>query len=314
MFRVTNNTVTGPVTTAVFGALPQNVNTTTALEEFRANDLNTKATLGAMISVLATTAVKDEPTGTTAEELEEKELINNCKSMFLPAIPETWNRILNETPADPPTESDTLNTAIRLNLPQAPKWLVNFINAAKKKPLDDNNVEGWFAEMGHTATKGAPVASFINRITPFFPDNISDANFRDRLAPGIWSKYRQTRVSAGNIMAPLLEDFRHLGITTADDEVETAITNSRDNPWSTEMSLEIHSKYKAYAALYLEVSGRPIDQWHQGNAAVEELPSAKVRKIKDIFRRYLEVKNNTAGIDSINTVAGFRTQVITDTW
>lgn len=314
MFRVTNNTVTGPVTTAVFGALPLNVNTSTALEEFRASDLNTKATLGAMISVLATTAVEPDPIGNTAEDEERRELITNCQNMFLPAMPETWNRIFNEAPANPPSESDTINAAIRRNVPQATKWLINFINAAKKKPLDDTNVEGWFAEMGHMGTKGAPIASLINRIAPFFPDRISDANFRVNLAPGIWSTYRQTRVSAGNIMAPLIEDFRSLGITTPDDETETAITNSRNNPWSTEMSLEIHNKYKAYAALFLEVSGRPIDQWHQGNSAVEELPSAKVRKIKDIFRRYLEVKNNTAGIDAINTVAGFNIPAITDTW
>jgi len=314
MFRVVNNVATAPVTTAVFGDLAENTNTSAALEELRANDLNTKSTLGAIVDLLATTATMQPPTEDDAVAENMRELINNCSSMFRPGVANGWLLLFGAPATNPPTESDDINAAIRLNGPKAGRWVINFVNAAKKKRLEDSNVEGWFAELGHNGTKGAPIASLINKIAPFLPDRIEDENFRAMLAPGIWSSYRQARVSAGSIIFPLLEDFRNLGITEDGDEVERAVIACRENSWDTALSLNIPERIKAYASLFREVSGSPIEKWYQGNSAVEAMASVKVRKVRDIFRRYLEVKNDTAGINAINTIADFDTAVINDTW
>jgi len=314
MFRTTNRNAAAPVSTFIFSNLSPGSETSTVLEEFRANDVNTKSSLGAIIKRLAITATTAKVEASVAGFENTNDLISNCSAMFRKGAAEEYLIMLNAKPSDTPTESDDINTAIELNVNNATLWIINFVNAAKKKTLEQDNVEGWFAELGHTGSKGAPIASLINRVSPFFPDMIDDENFRDSLAPGIWSSYRQTRVSAGKIMYPMFEDFRALGITEEDDDVEEAIKECNDNPWNTNLSLSIQSKYKAYAALFLQCCGKSLDEWHQGNKAVDELPAAKVRKVKEIFKKYLEVKNESTGIDTITDVAGFRTTAVTDTW
>jgi len=108
-------------------------------------------------------------------------------------------------------------------------------------------------------------------------------------------------------MVKLLDDFRELGITTAGDATEVAINAANDAPWDTSLSLAIPNKYKAYASVYLEVCGTGIDDWWQGNNAVDELPAARVRGAKVIFKKYLELKNNTDTIDAIDDISDITT-------
>lgn len=206
--------------------------------------------------------------------------------------------------ANPPTDNDFNLDAMAANAASCPNWLADLINAAKKKTLTDDNVEGYFAMLGHSGTKPSVIARFINQLCPFFPDMVGNDGFRALLAPGVWTTYRNTRVSTGLILRNLLPDFRAVRITVAGDANEVAIIASANSPWEVNLANNIPDKIKAYGCIFLQVAGTPIDSWYQGNKAVDDLSSAKVRGAKAIFRKYLEVKNNVS-VDAFTDVAAF---------
>jgi hypothetical protein len=300
MFDLNAAEVQAPVTTPVFANPVQGADVSTYLEDFKANDINTKATIGSIIKLLADEAVRN-PTDQDAVPA----LITNCGRTFMAGAAAAFNALVAANTANPPTDNDLVKSAIIANTPNAAHWFVNLTNAAKKKPLTESNVEGFFAALGHVGTKASAVASLLNKLVAFFPDQISVANFRATLMPGIWTTYRNTRVSTGIILKKLLPEFRDLGITVAGDQVELAIEASAAAPWDLNLSLDIPDKYKAYGCIFLEAAGTPIDTWYQGNKARDDLPAVRVRGAKAIFKKYLEIKNDTAAIDEIQTIQDF---------
>jgi hypothetical protein len=294
MFAPKSKEVVAPVTTPVFGD-PGTSNISDYCAEFKATDQNTIATVGSIICVLAE----------VANDKADSPLRSNCRNAFIGESYTKFMDLITAPGAAPKSDNEHAILAIRANMPAVPNWLVNLISAAKKKPLTDENVGGFFAMLGHTGTKASAVARLVNQIAVFFPDKISDSAFRALLADGIWTTYRNTRASTGGILKKMLPDFRALGITSLNDADEGYIIASADAPWDLNLSVLILDKYKAYGAIFLQAAGTPIDKWYQGNKAVEGLPAARVRAIKDVFLKYLEVKNKIDGVSTITTVDGF---------
>lgn len=295
MFTTNDRTLVAPVTTSIFNAPAPNANITAYLSDFRATDNNTVATLGGILLALTTAANSNDDTP----------LRDNVRKMFTGNSYIAIHNLMADPGADPADDNGRNIVSIRFNLAASVNWIINLVNAAKKKPLTDDNVEGFFAMMGHTSTKAGVITRFINQIQAFFPDNIDNEPFRNMLAPGVWTTYRTSRVSTGAILINLLPDFRILRITVQGDADEDAITACAARPWDTNLSLAIRDKFKAYGCLYLQAAGTSIDNWYQGNRAVSNLPAAKVRMAKEIFRRYLEVKNSVGDLNTFVEAAGF---------
>jgi len=298
MFTPLNNNVTAPVTTPVFATPAANADISTYLGDFRATDMNTIATIGAIVRCMCVAAI-----GGGAVPVA---LRNNARKAF---VGDSYNAIeaLMAAPAAAPADDNELSIiAIRLNEGSATNWLADLINAAKKKPISDTNVEGYFAMLGHSGTKPGVVARLINQVSVFFPDSVATQAFRDILAPGIWTTYRVTRVSSGIILRELLPDFITLRIVVHGDADEIAILDCSNSPWDVALATAIPDRLKAYGCIFLQTAGTPIDSWYQGNRAMDDMAAAKVRGAKDIFRKYLEVKN-AVDVDVLDNVAAFAT-------
>jgi hypothetical protein len=305
MFALTSKAVSSPVTSPPFrkmkdddkGKLTETF--TQYLEDHRCNNSTTVSTMGGMIMYLMVDAE-----GKNASS-------DSSKSLFRPgAIAQLKQAITNAAGED----SENVE-ASKLNIPHAANWLVNLLNASHKKKLTAGNVEGFFAMMRHTGTSGSAIAWLINSISPFYPDSILATGFRELLADGVWTTYRMTRVTTGQTMWKNIDAFRDLGITVKGDAVEAVIKASFDAPWDVTLSMKIPEKYKAYTCVYLETAGIPIEKWYQGNSARDALPAARVRGAKEIFRRYLEVKNSVKDLEKIDTVSAFaKDEQVTGFW
>jgi hypothetical protein len=301
MFMPPNNNVVPPVTTPIFGDIA-GATITDYLANFRATDLNTIATMGAIVFVLATHAA----VGGAAPP----DLTFNCRKAFRG---DSFTGILAAmaAPAAAPVSDNEHNiAAIRLNVPAVPNWMIDWITAAKKKPITEDNIAGYLAALGHTGTKCAPVARLVNQLAAFFPDGISNPDVRALQMPGVWTNYRNTRVSSGIILRNLLPNFRDLRITSLNNADEQLIVASAAAPWDTNLSLLILPKFRAYGCIFLRAAGTPIDNWHQGNKAVDELAATRVRAIKDVFVRYLELKNVVPGLAAATDVASLSTDAM----
>jgi len=145
----------------------------------------------------------------------------------------------------------------------------------------------------------------INKLSPFFPDSIFDSTFRDNLMKSSWTDYRVTRISSGKILINLLPYFRELGITVLDDAAESAIKRSDAEPWDFAIASKIPDKLLAYSYIFHEAAGTPIENWYQGRKAADKLPAARFKGAKDIFKRYLAVKNDASIYESYTTVGAF---------
>jgi len=258
--------------------------------------MNTIATIGAIVRCMCLAAIGG---GVVPAALR-----NNARKAFVGG---SYNAIeaLMAAPAAAPADDNELSiVAIRLNEGSVTNWMADLINAAKKRPISDTNVEGYFAMLGHSGTKPGVVARLINQISVFFPDNVGNAAFRTILAPGVWTTYRNTRVSSGAILRELLPDFAALRVVITGDVNEAAIIASSNAPWDIALSAAIPDRIKAYGCIFLQTAGTPIDSWFQGNKAMDSMAAARVRGAKAIFRKYLEVKNDV-NIDALENVAAF---------
>jgi len=296
MFTPLNNNVTAPVTTPVFTAPAAAADISTYLSDFRATDLNTIATVGAIVRCMCLAAIGGGGVPVA--------LRNNARKAFVADSYNAIEALMAAPGAAPINDNERSIIAIRLNGGSVINWMADLINAAKKKPISDTNVEGYFAMLGHSGTKPGVVARLINQISAFFPDSVGAAPFRALLAPGVWTTYRITRVSTGIILRELLPDFIALRIIIAGDANENAIVASSDAPWSVALAAAIPEKIKAYGCIFLQTAGTPIDSWYQGNRAMDGMAAARVRGAKAIFRRYLEVKNEV-NVDVLADVADF---------
>lgn len=304
MFGLTTNATAAPVTTIVFRAPVVADGVMAYAADLRCNNPTTAATVMSMLLVLARDAVSASPTHT------------NSASLFRAGTPALIETLLTYAPVDAavPTDNDILVQSVQSNMGNAAHWLVDLINAAKKKPLTNSNTAGYFAMLGHDATNAVAVTSFINSIRTFYPDMIATEAFRNILTPGTWTTYRIVRVSTGIIMRDLLPAFEELGICAPTDPNGLAIIASQESPWDVGLANAIPNRLKAYASIFLEAAGTPIDDWYQGNKAVSLMPAVKVNAAKLIFRRYLTVKNATMDLATIDTVAGFQNAAITNFW
>jgi len=198
------------------------------------------------------------------------------------------------------TPDDEIRALIQSNMVSAGSWLFNLIAASKKTPISPPNVEGFFASIDHVCTCAASVAKFINQVGCAFPDEVHSEEVRNLLMLGTWTDYRLTRCATGAIIKKNISVFIELGIVVDGDAVHRAIEAAASSPWDIALANEIPSVIKAYACIYLEAAGTPIEKWRQGNKARDDLPSFRARGAKEIFRRYLEIKNSTNGLNAVN--------------
>jgi len=173
-------------------------------------------------------------------------------------------------------------------------WMADLVNASKKRPLDDNNVTGYFASIHHDCRRPNKVTRFINMISPYFSDQASDPLFRALLVENVWTDYRLSRCSTGKILFENLVVLRALLIV--DDAVADLIVDAHNAPWDVTLANLIPRRVVAYCSIYLETSGTGIKEWYQGNKAVAGLPAAKVRSAKVIFAKYIDMSSDVAAV------------------
>ena len=189
----------------------------------------------------------------------------------------------------------------KANKTNALVYLMNLVNAAKKAPLTPKTASSFFEMIDIPNTQGGSISKLINDISPFYIDGIFDADFRDELHKCVWTDYRNTRVSTGIVIQKEIQVFIDLGIVS--DAEKATIKASDAAPWDLSLANDIPPKLKAYASIYLETAGRPLDGWWQGNAARDVLTAAKFKNAKKIFSKYLSLKDDAGDIADLNTVA-----------
>lgn len=291
MFRPTNDSRVAPTLVACF---PNDMARTLSdiLVDVYADTDDSITVIGAMMLLIVRSA--------NLPDSGNVELRGNCRKMFVDTQyvdaqdPERF-------PADNVTLSQTdgvkrIQTLMINNVDGAVGWITDLVNAAKKKPLEEKNVIGYFAAIDYDCVRPQKVTRFINMIAPFLPDQVSDLNFRDTLVSNVWTEYRLTRCSTGKVLHENVTALKTLGVVK-DPEV-IAISAANDTPWDVSVANNIPRRVVAYCYIYLEAAGKGIDNWYQGEKAVNELPAAKVRAAKVVFKRYLDASNDTTAVES----------------
>lgn len=263
------------------------------LSSIGASSPDTYATIGSMFYAIVQ----------SANNGVETPLRTNCRKMFVGNSYTNYQD--NERfPGNPVDRSGTQGIAdiqdqLSDNLPSCGGWLLDLVNAAKKKPVDDQNVTGYFASIKFECSKPIKIAKFINMIAPYLEDIIADRASRDLLSKTVWTEYRISRCSTGKILHENSAVLKVLGVISDIDDA--AITAASNAPWDISLADAIPNRIKAYCAIYLDAAGRGIDKWHQGNKAMDALPAAKIRSSKKIFKKYLDTVNDIEDLEKAKT-------------
>jgi hypothetical protein len=206
--------------------------------------------------------------------------------------------------AEEESENSLVGDRAGKQMNSATQWIIDLVTASKKKMLDGSNVEGYYSALGRSDVKGTPVARIINNSANYMTDKINNAGFREGLTDNIFMKYHTSRVSTGGLLFEMIEVFTDLQIIDEEGSAFVSIRNAKDAPHDIGLSKEIPVKLVGYAALFFEVSGKDVGKWYQGEKALQDVPAVRIKAIKSVFRKYLELKNKIGEIDSASNLDG----------
>jgi hypothetical protein len=304
MFRVQGHQAVGPAMAPIITEFNQAQGIIPFLEGLRAINPTTQS---AVLSIIV---------NLSAKAVEDTELGRNCAPMFGPGVAKSINDTINSDPEDPndPTERDMLIARAKGQLDTARVWIVDLVNASKKKELTGTNVDSYYSSLSRSDVKGAPIATLINRIANFLPDMINQEQFRNELTDNVWTSYQVSRVSTGKLLFEVRRHFIALGIYNQNSAEDLAIIASKDNPHDITLSYNIPKHLVGYASLFFQAAGKDVGKWYQGDKYESEIPAAKVKTIKAIFKKYLEIDSNVAGIEEAATVDRLKNTIGAGFW
>jgi hypothetical protein len=315
MFKPLIASRTSPAMTPLF---PADVNSTLAdiLAAVYADTDESFSIIGPMVLIIITTANEeiavnnggdedgDDNGGGNNVDNDNNALIMSCRSLF---VEETYKTFLDDerfpknlTVASTNDDNKKIQRLMIKNAGGAIGWIADLINAAKKKPLTEVNVIGYFASIEFTCKKPSKVMKFINSISPYFSDMISDEGFRANLVQNVWTQYRCTRCSTGKVLYENLSVLRELKIVSEDEVI--LIEDDNENLWDVAKALKIPKRIVAYCNIYLIAAGREIDNWYQGEKSMAVLSAAKIRSAKLIFKKYLAISSNVNAIEDASNL------------
>lgn len=283
MFTPGVTKATAPRSAPIFTAYDDGADILAYLDGLRATNNATKSAMLAIIGRL----------GNLSQSKNNQDLANSCAFMFDTGVCGNLIRRIRTDPADPPTDADNIVSMARTQINTAEVWIWDLVNASKKKELTGDNVDGYFSSLGRSDIKGAPIASMINKVANFLPDMINSNEFREGLTDNAWTKYHTSRVSTGKLLEKISEDFVSLNIIEKGGDVWNAIHASAEAPHDVTLSYNIPGKIVGYGALFYQTAGVDVGKWWQGEKNLSKIPVAKVRAIKAVFSKYLEIKNKS---------------------
>jgi len=274
---------------------------------FRVPSGVTSGVLGSILVMLSDVATSaDRANG----DLEDQ---TSIRSMF---APHAATRILASLTSDAAAEagdaaaiqSAVANNAVRqlivFNQPGAAGWFFDLFMASKKKPLSSDNVNGYFLSIGVAEVSPAPIADFFNMIRGYMSDKVGLAQYRDATTGNKWMGYRLTRYSAGPAMLLILPDLIQIRAIT---EANAALVRvAALAPWDMVAADAIPRHAKGVAYVYYEAAGREIDDWKQGSAAADEIPSAIRKAYKAVFKKFFSLKVNTDSVEKAQNMEQLR--------
>jgi hypothetical protein len=302
MFAPVAGTPSGPALAPIFSEFDETAGLTPFLEDRRAANQTTQAAMLAMIFNLSVEAVVDSDLG------------RNCALMFGSGVAVLLNTAKDATGEDVPPNDRLVHTMAVGQMVNSVKWICDLVNASKKKELTGDNVEGYYASLARTDVKGAPIASLINQIANFLPDMVSDDIFRGNLTESVWNEYHISRVSTGKLLFGIRDAFLDLEIYASGDTTDQAIIASKDAPYNIQLSYDIPNKIVGYASLFFQAAGKDVGKWWQGEKAEDEIPAAKLKSIKKVFKKYLEITGDAGQIDGAVTLEGLNSAVKDGFW
>jgi len=306
MFDPRGISAIAPRPAPIFPALEAGTNLGAYLEGLRCTNATTQGTALAIILKAAEAALS-----TTVSELR-----TNCRAMFHHNAAES---IATSAAADPvdaanPTDVESMTIRALSQVESAQKWICELVNASKKKELTGTNVESYYSALGRSDVNGTPIAMLINKMANFLPDMINDDTFRNNLTDNMWNKYHMSRVASGKLLYKIREDLINLNILERGSAADTAIVNCATNSHNVELSYDIPEKLIGYGSLYYEVAGIDVGDWKQGGKAEANLPATKVKAIKQIFKKYMELRNSVDAVKDATTVGALNTAVGNSFW
>lgn len=286
MFKPKKGNARPPAMAPIFTIEPKGVET--FLDSSGSVNDTTKSAYLAMIMVIAKSALIVNKTN----------ISEACSLMFTESSASRVNSKKTIIAGEP--DLDKIADRAEQQIIPAKQWIVDLVTASKKKELTAENVEGYYASLGRTDIKGGPISKLINSACNFLTDMITDKTFRDELTDTEFMRYHTSRVSTGKLLWEMIDVFKDLKI--GNDKDYKKIEDSNDAPYDIKKSKEIPIKMLGYAKIYFEVANKDVGKWYQGEKAMSEVPSVRTRKIKEVFKKYLDVKNNIEELDKANTM------------
>jgi len=304
MFRSEGIRARGPSIAPIISDFDEDQGLIPLLEGLRATNATTQSAVLSIIMNIAATSTTDTALG------------RNCAAMFGPGVAAGINQAVAAEPADADnlTEEEMLIARATGQMDPARMWIIDLVNASKKKELTPTNVESYYSSLSRSDVKGAPIASLINRVANFLPDLINDEGFRGDLTNNVWTSYQVSRVSTGKLLDEIRSHFIALGIYEEGDGADLAIQASKNSPHDISLSYNIPKELVGYASLFFQAAGKDVGKWYQGEKYESEIPAAKVKSIKMIFKKYLELDSNVAGIEESQNVQGLRDAIGSNFW
>jgi hypothetical protein len=197
-------------------------------------------------------------------------------------------------------EHNTLGNWFRrviANIFAANSWLIELNAAEQTRPLNANDLTGYFALKGIKFVRGSELTDLISVVAAAMPKIMTNSALRSQLMP-----YSDWLIDHNTVsLSPLLVKrcieatsaaFPDLFTINTIDLVEIALRDF----WDYSAALRIPRKAVVVTYAYLEACKMLPVEWNEAEKIVEGEQTFVISTYLAIFRKFLEIKRNNGAI------------------
>jgi len=189
--------------------------------------------------------------------------------------------------------------SIRKNLAEGGQAvaIIGLIQAAKKKPLETDNMNGYYQSLGCNGMSVSKLTKLINDVAIFHPDITGTDEYKEIRYNSTWQDYRESRASWGNLFKRCRTDLIAYGMITA----ERAQRLANCSMFDPDQIAEITPKELVIIRAYLDAADGLPKEWPQGDKAYKLFNKRIYNTMVKAFKKRFELAADVEALEAAET-------------
>nr|UNI73807.1 MAG: hypothetical protein [brine shrimp yue-like virus 3] len=181
-------------------------------------------------------------------------------------------------------------------------WIICLTACFQTKPLTENSISNFFKYLETTCPDTKTLSQIFKYAKGVLPIFMRDKEIRKRLRQVPFMVYHTSSCSSPHILVRVISELGSMANVYFSDEEMNVIIDAKNHYWDLNKARQIPVKCIAIAHTYLNVMGKQIPNWYQGNKSVQDIPFGVIAQWTQFFTKFKELTQQNVDLKNIKTI------------